>query len=277
LREVQPGPGGDAAAPPTAGRVILDGVDLAGLSDRDLRPLRPRFQVIFQDPSPRSTRATGWLRSWASRRPSAAASGAALDQLVDETLEAVGLDPASTRNRRPTQFSGGQCQRICIARALVLSPELLICDEPVSALDVSVQAQILNLLEELRSARRLTLLFISHDLAVVKNISDRVAVMYLGKICEVGSPDALYRTPAHPYTEALIEAIPDPDPAVRRRRLSLVGELPSAADPPSGCRFRTRCPRAEERCRWRSRWCGPSAPALRGLPLPQKAPGATSA
>ena len=265
--------------PPTAGRVILDGVDLAGLSDRDLRPLRPRFQVIFQDPisslNPRhrvaqivGEPATVWRR----------ASGAALDQLVDETLEAGGLDPASTRNRRPTQFSGGQCQRICIARALVLSPELLICDEPVSALDVSVQAQILNLLEELRSARRLTLLFISHDLAVVKNISDRVAVMYLGKICEVGSPDALYRTPAHPYTEALIEAIPDPDPAVRRRRLSLVGELPSAADPPSGCRFRTRCPRAEERCRVEEpvvRAVGPGH--FVACHFPQKAPGATSA
>jgi len=143
---------------------------------------------------------------------------------------------------------------------------------------VSVQAQILNLLEELRSARRLTLLFISHDLAVVKNISDRVAVMYLGKICEVGSPDALYRTPAHPYTEALIEAIPDPDPAVRRRRLSLVGELPSAADPPSGCRFRTRCPRAEERCRVEEpvvRAVGPGH--FVACHFPQKAPGATSA
>ena len=176
------------------------------------------------------------------------ASGAGLRALVDETLESVGMDPTSTRDRRPTQFSGGQCQRICIARALILDPDVVICDEPVSALDVSIQAQILNLLQDLRDNRHLTMVFISHDLAVVKNISDRIAVMYLGKLCELAGAEGLYREPAHPYTAALVKAIPDPNPRTRPSRLSLVGELPSAADPPSGCRFRTRCPLAQAVC-----------------------------
>jgi peptide/nickel transport system ATP-binding protein len=168
---------------------------------------------------------------------------------VRRALEDVGIDPDASLNRRPHQFSGGQCQRICIARALVLDPKVIICDEPVSALDVSVQAQILNLLEDMKARYGLTLVFIAHDLAVVKNVSDRVAVMYLGKLCEVGPPDSLYARPAHPYTGALLAAIPAPDPTVALAdREVLGGELPSPVAPPSGCRFRTRCPRAQDVC-----------------------------
>jgi oligopeptide/dipeptide ABC transporter ATP-binding protein len=168
---------------------------------------------------------------------------------VDEVLEAVGLDPEVAKDKRPQEFSGGQCQRISIARALILDPQVIICDEPVSALDVSVQAQILNLLEDMKARYGLTLVFIAHDLAVVKNISDRVMVMYLGKTCEVGPPDTLYEAPAHPYTEALLAAIPVPDPSVRPSEDdALAGELPSPVAPPSGCRFRTRCPRAQALC-----------------------------
>jgi oligopeptide/dipeptide ABC transporter ATP-binding protein len=168
---------------------------------------------------------------------------------VDEVLEAVGLDPEVAKAKRPQEFSGGQCQRISIARALILDPQVIICDEPVSALDVSVQAQILNLLEDMKARYGLTLVFIAHDLAVVKNISDRVMVMYLGKICEVGPPDILYEAPAHPYTEALLSAIPVPDPTVQHSEAAaLAGELPSPVAPPSGCRFRTRCPKAQELC-----------------------------
>jgi peptide/nickel transport system ATP-binding protein len=164
-------------------------------------------------------------------------------------LDAVGLDPATARDRRPHEFSGGQCQRISIARAVVTEPKVIICDEPVSALDVSVQAQILNLLEDMKARYGLTLVFIAHDLAVVKNVSDRVAVMYLGKLCEVGPPDLLYAQPAHPYTAALLSAIPEPDPErLDEEPALLTGEIPSNTNPPSGCRFRTRCPRAEARC-----------------------------
>jgi peptide/nickel transport system ATP-binding protein len=168
---------------------------------------------------------------------------------VDEVLDACGLDPEVARGRRPHQFSGGQCQRISIARALVTEPKLIICDEPVSALDVSVQAQILNLLEEMKARYGLTLVFIAHDLAVVKNVSDRVVVMYLGKVCEVGPPDQIYERPAHPYTAALLAAIPVPDPSIKPSdRPALGGEIPSPVAPPSGCRFRTRCPRAQDLC-----------------------------
>src|SRR6185312_4323211 len=168
---------------------------------------------------------------------------------VDETLDAVGLDPDAARGRRPHEFSGGQGQRISIARAVITDPKLIICDEPVSALDVSVQAQILNLLEEMKERYDLTMLFIAHDLAVVKNVSDRVAVMYLGKLCEVGAPDVLYAQPAHPYTAALLAAIPVPDPGSAPEDARLLGgEIPSNLNPPSGCRFRTRCPKAEDLC-----------------------------
>jgi oligopeptide/dipeptide ABC transporter ATP-binding protein len=172
------------------------------------------------------------------------------ERIVDDVLTSVGLDPDVARAKRPHEFSGGQCQRISIARALVLDPKLIICDEPVSALDVSVQAQILNLLEDMKARYGLTLVFIAHDLAVVKNVSDRVAVMYLGKLCEVAPPDLLYERCAHPYTQALLTAIPVPDPEVRPDGVAakLQGDLPSPVAPPSGCRFRTRCPQAQDRC-----------------------------
>ncbi len=168
---------------------------------------------------------------------------------VRDVLSTVGLDPDVAMDKRPHEFSGGQAQRICIARALTLDPKILICDEPVSALDVSVQAQILNLLESMKKTYGLTMVFISHDLAVVKNISDRVAVMYLGKVCEIARPDELYFNPAHPYSAALISSIPVPDPLIDQSLIEAVeGELPSPIAPPSGCRFRTRCPRATEKC-----------------------------
>ena len=171
------------------------------------------------------------------------------DTVVRRVLSDVGLDPDTAMSRRPHEFSGGQCQRICIARALVLDPKVVICDEPVSALDVSVQAQILNLLQDMKARYDLTLVFIAHDLAVVKNVSDRVAVMYLGKVCEVAEPDDLYAHPAHPYTAALLTSIPVPDPgADHSTGTVLTGELPSPVSPPSGCRFRTRCPQAQDRC-----------------------------
>lgn len=235
---------------PTSGEVTVEGVSLATMSAADLREVRTGMQMIFQDPisSLNPRRRIGAivrepLRIW--RRGSEAEQVAR----VEAMLESVGIDPVSAMPRRPHEFSGGQAQRICIARALMLEPKLLICDEPVSALDVSVQAQILNLLEDLKSSHGLTMLFIAHDLAVVKNVSDRVAVMYLGKLCEVGPPDVLYARPAHPYTDALLDAIPVPDPTVRpdpSKRLS--GDLPSPVAPPSGCRFRTRCPRAQDIC-----------------------------
>jgi peptide/nickel transport system ATP-binding protein len=169
--------------------------------------------------------------------------------LVDEVLESVGIDPQRAAESRPHQFSGGQCQRISVARALVLDPTLIICDEPVSALDVSVQAQVLNLLEALKKRYGLTLVFIAHDLAVVKNISDRVAVMYLGKLCEVAPSDDLYARPAHPYTNLLVDSIPVPDPDADHSIRDLIGEPPSPVAPPAGCRFHPRCPNADDRCK----------------------------
>ena len=236
--------------PPTAGRVLFEGEDLTTKSSREVRAARRRMQLVFQDPisslNPRR-RVTDIvaepLRIWGI------GSEAERKAKVDEVLEVVGLDPAVAGPKRPHQFSGGQCQRISIARSLVLDPTLVICDEPVSALDVSVQAQILNLLEDMKARYGLTLMFIAHDLAVVKNVSDRVVVMYLGKICEVATPDRLYREPAHPYTKALLAAIPVPDPTVHTAPpAELSGDLPSPVDPPSGCRFRTRCPNATQLC-----------------------------
>ena len=190
-----------------------------------------------------------------------------------QVLEDVGIDPDAALDRRPHEFSGGQAQRISIARALILDPEVIICDEPVSALDVSVQAQVLNLLEDLKAKYGISLIFIAHDLAVVKNIADRVVVMYLGKICEVASPDDLFVRPRHPYTEILMGSIPVTDPSVDPRQATTIsGELPSPIDPPSGCRFRTRCPRAEERCAEEEpvlRELG--VEPVRGLPLPRRA------
>jgi len=235
---------------PTSGTVLFEGTDLVGIEGKALRELRTRLQMIFQDPisslNPRrkveriiSEGLDIWKRGSRQDR----------DAKVDEMLLTVGLDPAVARGRRAHQFSGGQCQRISIARAVVTEPKLIVCDEPVSALDVSVQAQILNLLEDMKERYGLTLVFIAHDLAVVKNISDRVAVMYLGRLCEVGDPDIMYEKPAHPYTAALLSAIPVPDPDVRPdQRQTLGGEIPSPLSPPSGCRFRTRCPRADQQC-----------------------------
>jgi peptide/nickel transport system ATP-binding protein len=236
--------------PPTSGSVHFDTHDLTKLRGKKLRELRTGIQMIFQDP----------ISSLNPRRKVESLVAEGLDiwnigddkgraAKVDELLDLVGLDPAVVRGRRPFQFSGGQCQRISIARAVATEPKMIICDEPVSALDVSVQAQILNLLEDMKARYGLTMIFIAHDLAVVKNISDRVAVMYLGKLCEVGSPDMIYSTPAHPYTSALLSAIPVPDPTVKpRHHEALAGDLPSPLNPPSGCRFRTRCPRATEIC-----------------------------
>ncbi|HZA77463.1 MAG TPA: oligopeptide/dipeptide ABC transporter ATP-binding protein [Acidimicrobiales bacterium] len=234
--------------PPTSGTVMLESTDLTKLHDEDLRRTRSKLQMIFQDPisslNPRrkvKDAVAEGLRIWGQRNGDTAAK-------VNEVLDAVGLAPDVVADRRPSQFSGGQCQRICIARALVLEPKVVICDEPVSSLDVSVQAQILNLLEEMKARYGLTLIFIAHDLAVVKNISDRVVVMYLGKICEVATPDELFVHPSHHYTRLLLASIPNPTPGARRRGEGLAGELPSPIDPPSGCRFRTRCPAAQDRC-----------------------------
>ena len=236
---------------PTSGHVRFEGRDLTRLAGDELRRTRTRLQMIFQDP----------ISSLNPRRrvrdivgePLAIwqlGSSAERQRRVAEVLDAVGLDAESAGDRRPHQFSGGQCQRISIARALMLEPKLVICDEPVSALDVSVQAQILNLLEDMKSRYGLTLIFIAHDLAVVRNVSDRVAVMYLGKLCEVAPADELYRAPAHPYTATLLASVPVPDPAVRPDPSvnELDAEPPSPLAPPSGCRFRTRCPRAEAIC-----------------------------
>jgi peptide/nickel transport system ATP-binding protein len=232
-----------------SGRVLFDGQDLTAMQGDTLRRMRRRVQLIFQDPiaSLNPRRRIGDIIA----EPLVIAGvkdPRKRQQLVHDVLSAVGLDPSLVMGRLPHEFSGGQCQRICIARALVLNPEFIICDEPVSALDVSIRAQILNLLEEMKARYGLTLLFIAHDLAVVKAVSDRVAVMYLGRLCEVGSSEQLFAHPAHPYTALLIEAIPVPDPDVRPAESVAVGEPPSPISPPSGCRFRTRCPRADRRC-----------------------------
>jgi len=238
---------------PTSGTVRFEGQDLTRLAGDELRRTRTRLQMIFQDPisslNPRrSVRDIVGepLSIWGLGTP------AERGRRVAEVLDAVGLDAETAAGRRPHEFSGGQCQRISIARALMLEPRLVICDEPVSALDVSVQAQILNLLEDMKARYGLTLVFIAHDLAVVRNVSDRVAVMYLGKLCEVAPADELYRAPAHPYTATLLASVPVPDPTVRPdpdpAADELDAELPSPLAPPSGCRFRTRCPRAAAIC-----------------------------
>ena len=234
---------------PTGGRVRFDGTELTTLGGEAMRLMRRRLQLIFQDPiaSLNPRRSVGDIIA----EPLVIAGitdRAERERRVREVMVAVGLDPDNAMGRLPHEFSGGQCQRICIARALILEPELVICDEPVSALDVSIRAQILNLLEEMKRRYGLTLLFIAHDLAVVKAVSDRIAVMYLGKLCEVGPTERLFARPAHPYTALLLEAFPVPDPEVRPAANLAVGEPPSPLAPPSGCRFRTRCPRADARC-----------------------------
>jgi len=235
--------------PAESGRVLFDGEDLTAMRGEPLRKMRRRVQLIFQDPiaSLNPRRRIGEIIA----EPlviSGVKDAKERHDRVCKVLNAVGLDPALVVGRLPHEFSGGQCQRICIARALVLNPEFIICDEPVSALDVSIRAQILNLLEEMKARFGLTLLFIAHDLAVVKAVSDRVAVMYLGRLCEVASSEQLFARPAHPYTALLLEAIPLPDPDFKPAESVPVGEPPSPIAPPSGCRFRTRCPRADERC-----------------------------
>lgn len=234
---------------PTSGKVLLEGVELTGIHGRELRELRGGFQMVFQDAmaSLNPVRSVG-----ASVELPLRAAG--LDKQFDvrklayEAFTSVGLDPEQYYDRRPAGLSGGQCQRVCIARALISRPKLLVCDEPVSSLDVSVQAQIVNLLRDLKELRGLSMLFISHDLAVVKNISDRVAVMYLGRLCEVASCTDFFHTPLHPYSSALIAAVPRPDPRQPGGVSTISGELPSAINPPSGCRFRTRCPKAQSLC-----------------------------
>jgi peptide/nickel transport system ATP-binding protein len=233
---------------PTAGSVRFDGRELVGMPRRDLRAVRPAIQIVLQDPisslNPRRKVrdiVAAPLRAW--KRPQAE-----IDEKVQWALDAVGLDAARIGDRRPHSFSGGQAQRICIARALVLEPDLLICDEPVSALDVSVQAQVLNLLQDMKERLNLTMLFISHDLAVISHVSDRVAVMYLGKLCEIGDAHSIYDQPAHPYTAALLASVPQPDPDFELVAPPMSSVLPSPIDPPPGCRFSTRCPRATSLC-----------------------------
>jgi oligopeptide transport system ATP-binding protein len=228
---------------PTSGSVRFDGIDLTRLSTGELRKMRRRMQIIFQDPygslDPRMT--VGSIVSEPIETHHLA-SGEAKNERVADLLRLVGLDP-NYMKRYPHEFSGGQRQRIGVARALAVEPEFIVCDEPISALDVSIQAQVLNLLTDLRKRLGLTYLFVAHDLSVVKHISDRVAVMYLGRIVEVGPPDVLYSAPGHPYTRALLSAVPVPDPVAerKRRRVILKGDVPSPVNPPPGCRFHTRC------------------------------------
>lgn len=235
--------------PTTSGSVVFGGSDLTKLDKDAVRNLRPKMQMIFQDPisslDPRFTvkqlvaePLEIWSRGSSDER----------EIKVDELLNSVGIDPAIAGDRKAYEFSGGQCQRISIARSLALEPTLLICDEPVSALDVSIQAQILNLLQDMKERYGLTMMFISHDLSVVKAISTRILVMYLGKVCEIATPDSLYDSPKHHYTHALVGSVPIPDPTKKVNQVLLEGEPPSTVDPPSGCRFRTRCPAATELC-----------------------------
>jgi peptide/nickel transport system ATP-binding protein len=243
--------------PPDAGTVRLGGEDFTAARGEALRLLRRRIQMVFQDPvsslNPRRSVAdivaeplTVWEGGDASRHREA----------VGAALAEVGFDAQQVWSRRPHQMSGGQCQRVAIARALVMQPEVLVLDEPVSSLDVSVQAQILNLLADIRARRRLSLLFISHDLGVIRTVCDRVAVMYLGRIVETGPTESLYRTPRHPYTRALLDSVLWPGRALPDEEV-IGGDLPSLLDPPSGCHFRTRCPRADGRC-------ATEVPALQG-------------
>jgi peptide/nickel transport system ATP-binding protein len=232
-----------------SGRVIFDGQDLTTLRGEALRRIRSHVQMVFQDPiaSLNPRRRIGDIIA----EPlviAGVADRAKRERMVAEVMNAAGLDADVVSARRPHEFSGGQCQRVSIARALVLKPQLLVCDEAVSSLDVSIRAQILNLLEQMKVRYGLTMLFVAHDLAVVKAVSDRVAVMYLGKMCEIADAAELFRAPLHPYTATLLDAIPLADPDAPRSRSVPIGEPPSPVSPPSGCRFRTRCSRADAVC-----------------------------
>jgi oligopeptide transport system ATP-binding protein len=235
---------------PTDGKIIFDGTNLTEVSDGDMRRMRRKMQMIFQDPyaslNPRMT--VGSIIA-APLEVHKVARGKEKNERVQELLQIVGLNPYFV-NRYPHEFSGGQRQRIGIARALALNPDLVICDEPISSLDVSIQAQVVNLLEELQEKLGLTYLFIAHDLSMVRHISDRMAVMYLGKIVEITDRDEIYLNPLHPYTQALMSAVPIPDPDIvaERPRIILEGDIPSPSDPPVGCNFNTRCPVAEDIC-----------------------------
>ena len=234
----------------TDGTIRFDDIELTETTGEKLRKVRPRMQMVFQDPhaslNPRMTVASIIGEPLKEHR---AAKRAEKGERIDELLEQVGLEP-SHANRYPHEFSGGQRQRIGIARAIALSPEFIVCDEPIAALDVSIQSQVVNLLEDLQADLGLTYLFISHDLSMVRHIADRVAVLYLGKIMEMADVDTLYNDPKHPYTQALLSAVPVPDPEVEstRRRIILEGDIPSPANPPPGCPFNTRCPIAQDRC-----------------------------
>jgi oligopeptide transport system ATP-binding protein len=237
--------------PPTSGSVRFHGEDIFAKRGRDLKALLRQIQIVLQDPytslNPRMT--VGDIVGEPFEIHSEVAPKGERHRRVQELLDVVGLNPDFI-NRYPHQFSGGQRQRIGIARALALRPEVIICDEPVSALDVSIQAQVMNLLGDLQREFGLSYIFIAHDLSVVRHLSDRVAVMYLGKVVEIGTEDEIYTRPSHPYTQALLSAVPVPDPSVRvgRKRIRLTGDVPSPVNPPSGCRFRTRCWKATDIC-----------------------------
>ena len=233
----------------TGGQVLFNGQEVYDLSNKEMRDLRTKMQIIFQDP----------FSSLSPRLPVGEIIGEAVrehnlvpkeefDDYIDKVMDDCGLQPFH-KVRYPHEFSGGQRQRICIARALALNPEFVVCDEPVSALDVSIQAQIINLLKELQEKRNLTYLFISHDLSVVEHISDTVGVMYLGNLVEYGETADIFKNPLHPYTKALFSAIPVPDPKVKKERIVLEGSIPSPANPPKGCKFHTRCAHCMERCK----------------------------
>ena len=233
----------------TGGQVLFNGREVYDFSAKEMRAMRPKMQIIFQDPfsslSPRLP--VGEIIGEAVREHNLVPAAEYQDYL-DSIMDQCGLQPFH-KDRYPHEFSGGQRQRICIARALALNPEFIVCDEPVSALDVSIQAQIINLLRDLQAQHQLTYLFISHDLSVVEHISDTVGVMYLGSLVEYGTTEDIFSNPLHPYTEALFSAIPVPDPNAKMKRIVLEGNIPSPANPPTGCKFHTRCARCTERCK----------------------------